>query len=118
MAVHSTITATALGAGALAILAFAVAGSGPSVLPSSGPVALTQISTSERLQSFAIANMYCASCPFIVRQAIERVEGVRSVTVDFARRQATVIYDPAVATVEAIAAAPTQLGYPARPIGG
>ncbi|MDT7531249.1 cation transporter [Sphingopyxis sp. SE2] len=45
------------------------------------------------------------------------VAGVKSVTVDFAAKTATVIYDPATATVAAIAAASTNAGYPARPAG-
>ncbi|WP_163271117.1 heavy-metal-associated domain-containing protein [Chelativorans alearense] len=111
------VAAAILGVGGLAILAFASTGSGPSVPTSSGQAVLTQVAASERLQTFAVDNMYCASCLFIVRGAIERVEGVRSVTVDVASQQVTVAYDPAATTIEAIAAAPTQRGYPARPIG-
>lgn len=67
-----------------------------------------------RTASFAIDNMTCATCPITVRTAMSRVDGVRSVSVDFASKRATVTYDPARATTEAIAAASTNAGYPAH----
>jgi mercuric ion binding protein len=109
------VVGIALGAGGLAALTFASTGSGPSAR--SGEPAQIQVAASERIQSFAIENMYCASCPFIVRRAIESVAGVRSVRVDFAEKTATVVYDPSVTTVDTIADAPARSGYPTRPIG-
>jgi mercuric ion binding protein len=44
---------------------------------------------------------------------MEGVAGVRSVTVDFDARTATVVFDPARTTIEAIAAASANAGYPA-----
>jgi|CXWJ01.1.fsa_nt_gi mercuric ion binding protein len=67
-----------------------------------------------RTASFAIDKMTCATCPITVRTAMSRVDGVRSVKVDFDTKRATVTYDPAHATPEAIAAASTNAGYPAR----
>lgn len=67
--------------------------------------------------TFAIDNMTCALCPLTVKTAMERVDGVRSVSVDFGAKTATVTFDPAVATNEAIAAASAGAGYPARPAG-
>ncbi|HRP10354.1 MAG: heavy-metal-associated domain-containing protein [Proteobacteria bacterium] len=67
-----------------------------------------------RTASFAVDNMTCATCPITVRTAMSRVDGVRSVSVDFASKRATVTYDPARATTEAIAAASTNAGYPAH----
>ena len=43
--------------------------------------------------------------------------GVKSVEVDFPSKTATVVFDPAVATVEDIAAASANAGYPAEPKG-
>lgn len=67
-----------------------------------------------RTASFIVDNMTCATCPITVRTAMSRVDGVRSVSVDFASKRATVTYDPARATTEAIAAASTNAGYPAH----
>jgi mercuric ion binding protein len=67
-----------------------------------------------RTASFAVDNMTCATCPIRVRTAMSRVDGVRSVEVDFASKRATVTYDAARATPEAIALASSNAGYPAR----
>jgi periplasmic mercuric ion binding protein len=66
-------------------------------------------------RTFAIENMTCAMCPITVRKAMERVEGVRSVEVDFEAKTATVVFDPSVTNAETIAAASTNAGYPAAP---
>lgn len=63
--------------------------------------------------TFAVENMTCALCPVTVKTAMERVHGVRSVAIDFAAKTATVAFDPAVTTTEAIAAASANAGYPA-----
>ena len=67
--------------------------------------------------SFAIENMTCAMCPITVRKAMEQVSGVEEVEVDFKAKTATVIFDPTVAMPEAISAASTNAGYPARIVG-
>ncbi|PCI52876.1 MAG: mercury transporter [Alphaproteobacteria bacterium] len=63
--------------------------------------------------SFAIEKMTCATCPISVKKAMKRVDGVKTVEVDFATKIATVVYDPAVTTPTEIAAASTNVGYPA-----
>jgi len=67
---------------------------------------------------FTIGNMTCATCPIAVRKAMMRVEGVKSVDIDYAARTAEVVYDTAAATPEAIAAASTDVGYPASVTDG
>ena len=51
-------------------------------------------------------------------KAMMRVEGVKSVDIDYAARTAEVVYDTAAATPEAIAAASTDVGYPASVTDG
>ena len=70
----------------------------------------------EVTQSFAVENMTCPACPFTVKKAMTRVEGVRSVTVDFDAKTATAVFDRAVTTVQEIATASANVGYPATPI--
>lgn len=70
-------------------------------------VAATQTAT------FAVENMTCALCPVTVKSAMQRVNGVRSVEIDFGAGTATVVFDPSVTSIEAIAAASTNAGYPA-----
>jgi mercuric ion binding protein len=62
---------------------------------------------------FTVANMTCATCPISVKNAMMRVDGVKSVDIDFVTKIAEVVYDPAVTTPEVIAAASTDVGYPA-----
>lgn len=71
----------------------------------------------ERTVIFAVENMDCGLCAVTVRTAMERVPGVTSVAIDFDAESATVVYDPAHVTVDAIAAASTNAGYPARVLG-
>jgi mercuric ion binding protein len=66
-----------------------------------------------RTATFAVENMTCALCPVTVKKAMEQVKGVHSVGIDFAAKTATVVFDPAVTSVEAIAAASANAGYPA-----
>ncbi len=64
-----------------------------------------------------VENMNCALCPLMVKKAMGGVEGVISVDVDYARHQAVVIFDDAVADPKQIALASTNAGYPAHPSG-
>ena len=69
--------------------------------------------TVSKLQTsiFDIENMSCALCPVTVKKAMEGVDGVQSVEIDFDATTATAMFDPAVTTIEAIAAASTNAGY-------
>lgn len=64
--------------------------------------------------TFAIEKMTCAMCPITVRKAMEKVDGVLSVTTDYESRTAQVVFDPAKAKVDMIAKASTDAGYPAK----
>tara|TARA_R110002049_G_scaffold72267_1_gene186428 strand:+ start:4227 stop:4577 length:351 start_codon:yes stop_codon:yes gene_type:complete len=74
-----------------------------------------QTAVAEQTATFAIEKMTCAACPITVRKAMERVEGVKSVSVNFEAKTATVIFDPAIATPGKIGSAATNAGYPASP---
>lgn len=63
--------------------------------------------------TFKIENMTCALCPVTVKKAMEGVAGVESVEIDFDAKTATVVFDPTVTDAETIAAASTNVGYPA-----
>lgn len=68
----------------------------------------------EQTVTLAVDNMYCALCPVTVSKAIERVDGVASVEVDFDRKEAVVTYEDTQTNWEALAAASTNAGYPAH----
>ena len=70
----------------------------------------------ERTITFAVDNMTCASCPYLVKSSMEGVLGVAKVAVSFRAKTATVIFDDAKTSPDAIAAASMNAGYPAHPV--
>jgi mercuric ion binding protein len=80
-----------------------------------GNSAEVQTTTAQQTVTFAVEKMTCAACPITVRKAMEKVEGVKSVDVDFGAKTATVIFDPTITSAEKIGAASTNAGYPASP---
>ena len=111
----NTIRPVLLSAVLLAVFGAAAAGSGSTQAnaESTPAVAETEISATLEKAEFSVENMTCATCPVTVCKAMQRVEGVYSVEVDYQTKTATVEYDPALTTPADIAAAPTGNGYPA-----
>ena len=70
--------------------------------------------TALQTRTFTVEKMTCAACPITVKTAMSRVEGVRSVDVDFKSKTATVTFDPTVTTADEIAQASANAGYPAE----
>ena len=68
--------------------------------------------------TFAVDNMTCATCPYIVKTTMAAVPGVANVTVSFEAKTATVTFDDAKTNPDAIAAASMNAGYPAHPRQG
>lgn len=68
----------------------------------------------ERTVTLDVDNMTCASCPLVVRQALTAVPGVNKAEVSYRAGTAVVTFDDEKVTIEALAAATTQAGYPAR----
>lgn len=68
-----------------------------------------------RTVTFAVDNMTCASCPYIVKTSMAAVPGVSTVAVSFETKTATVTFDDTKTNPDAIAAASMNAGYPARP---
>jgi periplasmic mercuric ion binding protein len=70
----------------------------------------------ERTITFAVDNMFCASCPYIVKSSMAGVPGVAKAAVSLQAKTATVIFDDAKTNPDAIAAASMNAGYPAHPV--
>jgi len=68
----------------------------------------------QKTVTFTIEKMTCAMCPITVLKAMEKVAGVLSVETDYDSKTATVVFDPSKANTDAIAAASTNAGYPAK----
>lgn len=101
----------------IAALIAGMAAVGGNVLPiaQAGSEAESKMVVSEETATFTIEKMTCAACPITVSKAMKGVDGVKNVTVDFSKKTATVVFNPAVASVEQIGAASTNAGYPATP---
>lgn len=66
----------------------------------------------ERTVTLKIDNLFCASCPYIVKQVLTEVPGVRYVKVSFKNKTALVTFDDGKASVAALTAATTNVGFP------
>ena len=62
-------------------------------------------------ETINIKGMMCGHCQATVEKAIKAVKGVKSVTVDLAKKQATVEYDAAATDISKIKKAVTDAGY-------
>jgi mercuric ion binding protein len=70
----------------------------------------------EQEATFTVDKMTCAVCPITVRKSMQRVDGVKDVSIDFDAKTATVIYDPTRTDAKQIGKASSDVGFPATVI--
>lgn len=75
--------------------------------------AVVQVRNSSQSVILDIQNMTCAMCKFTIKKALQNVEGVQQVSVDYDTKTATVSFDPQQTGNEALIKATTDAGYPA-----
>lgn len=63
--------------------------------------------------TLSVPGMSCAACPFTVKKALTKVEGVSKVEVSYENREAIVTFDDSKTSVEALSNASENAGYPA-----
>ncbi len=68
--------------------------------------------TEEQTVTLAVEKMFCTLCPITVSKAMEQVEGVSAVEVDFKTKLAVVTFDNATTGWQQVALASTNAGYP------
>ena len=80
---------------------------------------LFSISTSAELKSvtLAVPGMDCPVCPVTVRKALERVEGVHEIIVEYETRTVVVAYDDTRVVLPALTQATTDAGFPSTVSG-
>jgi len=66
--------------------------------------------------TFTVDNMTCATCTITVRKAMQRVDGVKDITVDFDTKTATVLFDSTLTDAKQIGDASSNVGFPATVI--
>lgn len=69
-----------------------------------------------KIVTLKVDNMFCASCPIIVKRTLERVAGVREAHVSFRSKTATVTCDPAQCDAAKLIAAAAEMGFPSTVI--
>ncbi|MDP2256182.1 MAG: mercury resistance system periplasmic binding protein MerP [Polaromonas sp.] len=72
----------------------------------------TPVWAATRTVTLSVPGMTCVTCPFTVRAALSRVEGVRKTDVQFGKREADVTFDDAKTTVQLLMDATGNAGYP------
>jgi periplasmic mercuric ion binding protein len=68
----------------------------------------------DRTVTLTVDKMTCASCPYIVKQALSRLSGVKRADVSFEAKTARVTFDDTVANVAALTKATDDVGFPSR----
>ena len=67
--------------------------------------------------TLAVPGMDCPVCPITVRKALERVDGVHGINVDYKTRTATVDYDDSKVELSALTQATGDAGFPSTVSG-
>ncbi len=67
--------------------------------------------------TLAVPTMTCPMCPITVKKALKAVQGVSSVDINYAKKDAVVTFDDAKTSVTALTKATTNAGYPSTPEG-
>lgn len=60
--------------------------------------------------------MWCASCPYIIKQTLAEVPGVLGVVVSYDDQVAIVQYDDGITNVAALTQATADVGFPSEPL--
>jgi len=63
--------------------------------------------------TLSVPGMTCAACPFTVKKALTKVEGVTKAEVSYENRETIVTFDDTKTSVEALSKASENAGYPA-----
>lgn len=72
----------------------------------------TPVWAAPKTVTLAVPGMTCAACPFTVKAALNKVDGVTGIDVKFEAREAKVTYDDAKTNVLALTTATANAGYP------
>ncbi|MCW9033536.1 MAG: mercury resistance system periplasmic binding protein MerP [Alphaproteobacteria bacterium] len=66
----------------------------------------------EKTVKLNVENMYCATCPFVVKKSLQSVKGVSQVAVSYEEQSATVTFDDKLTTLAQLTSATNEAGYP------
>lgn len=66
--------------------------------------------------TLSVPGMSCATCPITVKKALGKVDGVARTEVSLDKRTAVVTFDDSRTSLEALARATADAGYPSTPV--
>ena len=81
------------------------------LLLSTATLSATTAFAAEKTVKLSVPGMTCASCPYIIKTAISGIKGVTVVQTTLDDHSATVTFDDAVASIDAITQATKNVGY-------
>ena len=70
----------------------------------------------EQTVTLALDNLFCVTCPYIVKQTLVRIDGVSAVEVSYREQTAVVTFDDDMTDVAALTTATGDAGFPSRPV--
>lgn len=70
----------------------------------------------EQTVKLGISGMWCASCAYIVKRTLSKLDGVRGVEVSAREKSAVVTFEDTKASVMTLTAATAQAGFPSTVI--
>ncbi len=73
-------------------------------------------SAAERTVTLQVDNLFCATCPYIVKRTLSRIPGVTEVEVSYQEKTAVVTFDDRKTDLAALLAATAGTGFPATVI--
>jgi mercuric ion binding protein len=88
----------------------------PSIVYAMLTTASSMAVAAEQTIKLSVPGMTCVSCPYIVKQAVSAVDGVKAVKATMEDRSATVTFEDTLTSIEAIRQATADIGYPSTPV--
>lgn len=77
-------------------------------------ISVQAASAGQRTITLKLNNMSCEGCPYLVKQSLESVSGVKKVTVSFRDYTAVVVFDDVKASVRDLTGATAKAGFPSE----
>lgn len=68
----------------------------------------------EQTVTLAVDNLFCATCPYIMKQVLTRVPGVRDVEVSYETKTAVVTFEDTETDIAALTEATARIGFSSR----
>ncbi|NOQ16625.1 MAG: mercuric transport protein periplasmic component [Methyloprofundus sp.] len=82
-------------------------------MPIKNAESASQIQNSSQTLVLDVQNMTCPMCKFTIKKALSAVAGTKNVSINYADKTATIIFNPQQTNSDALTTAITNAGYPA-----